>query len=99
MSSDSRDQAMVQTLTPKSSLATNRQMLAALGVRDRIIFPFSPRKVVAALHYLADLRSSPRRVEQDRKSTRLNSSHSQISYAVFCLKKKKKYIFCLFVMI
>src|SRR2546430_12450637 len=29
-------------------------------------------------------------VEQDRKSTRLNSSHSQISYAVFCLKKKKK---------
>src|SRR2546427_8189543 len=29
-------------------------------------------------------------VRQDRKSTRLNSSHSQISYAVFCLKKKKK---------
>src|SRR3989475_9449728 len=28
--------------------------------------------------------------EIDRKSTRLNSSHSQISYAVFCLKKKKK---------
>src|SRR5688572_31120499 len=27
--------------------------------------------------------------QQDRKSTRLNSSHSQISYAVFCLKKKK----------
>src|SRR2546430_11167347 len=27
----------------------------------------------------------------DRKSTRLNSSHSQISYAVFCLKKKRKY--------
>src|SRR5688572_32086466 len=29
-------------------------------------------------------------VRLDRKSTRLNSSHSQISYAVFCLKKKKK---------
>src|SRR2546430_10428699 len=29
---------------------------------------------------------------QDRKSTRLNSSHSQISYAVFCLKKKKKVV-------
>src|SRR2546430_13075012 len=29
-------------------------------------------------------------VIKDRKSTRLNSSHSQISYAVFCLKKKKK---------
>src|SRR2546430_7719872 len=28
--------------------------------------------------------------QADRKSTRLNSSHSQISYAVFCLKKKKK---------
>src|SRR2546430_3535247 len=27
---------------------------------------------------------------EDRKSTRLNSSHSQISYAVFCLKKKKR---------
>src|SRR2546430_8277325 len=30
-------------------------------------------------------------LERDRKSTRLNSSHSQISYAVFCLKKKKKH--------
>src|SRR3990167_1620874 len=30
------------------------------------------------------------RSQGDRKSTRLNSSHSQISYAVFCLKKKKK---------
>src|SRR2546430_13753588 len=29
-------------------------------------------------------------LDRDRKSTRLNSSHSQISYAVFCLKKKKK---------
>src|SRR2546422_8133211 len=31
----------------------------------------------------------PRMVMQDRKSTRLNSSHGYISYAVFCLKKKK----------
>src|SRR5438270_8430208 len=31
-----------------------------------------------------------RTLHLDRKSTRLNSSHSQISYAVFCLKKKKK---------
>src|SRR2546428_2580603 len=29
-------------------------------------------------------------ISPDRKSTRLNSSHDQISYAVFCLKKKKK---------
>src|SRR2546430_5849056 len=33
-----------------------------------------------------------RRGSRDRKSTRLNSSHSQISYAVFCLKKKKEQI-------
>src|SRR2546430_9753197 len=33
--------------------------------------------------------ASPDVAVQDRKSTRLNSSHSQISYAVFCLKKKK----------
>src|SRR5438270_7717580 len=52
----------------------------------------------AQLNCLCDpLRGDPRsgRIEEkgfgeDRKSTRLNSSHSQISYAVFCLKKKKK---------
>src|SRR5216683_8319051 len=37
------------------------------------------------------LAHGPRAV-RDRKSTRLNSSHDQISYAVFCLKKKKKYL-------
>src|SRR3712207_8566339 len=30
--------------------------------------------------------------QRDRKSTRLNSSHANISYAVFCLKKKKNYV-------
>src|SRR2546430_8397486 len=40
--------------------------------------------LVLALATFASVRSS-----KDRKSTRLNSSHSQISYAVFCLKKKK----------
>src|SRR5207302_11123703 len=34
--------------------------------------------------------TGPHRRQQDRKSTRLNSSHVKISYAVFCLKKKKK---------
>src|SRR2546422_2522093 len=34
-------------------------------------------------------RGVPRCVDRDRKSTRLNSSHGYISYAVFCLKKKK----------
>src|SRR2546430_11524575 len=40
----------------------------------------------------ATVRTAPGQTRQalrDRKSTRLNSSHSQISYAVFCLKKKK----------
>src|SRR2546430_9149826 len=39
-------------------------------------------------HGIVDSEMEPLAV-QDRKSTRLNSSHSQISYAVFCLKKKK----------
>src|SRR5436305_11988046 len=34
--------------------------------------------------------AKPRRLDADRKSTRLNSSHVRISYAVFCLKKKNK---------
>src|SRR5690349_22533708 len=38
------------------------------------------------------LRRPGARQRADRKSTRLNSSHVEISYAVFCLKKKKKYI-------
>src|SRR2546427_7798511 len=65
--------------------------------------PAHPSRVPAEVHF-AVRRHAPhrRRVawphphlrhawqEVDRKSTRLNSSHSQISYAVFCLKKKKK---------
>src|SRR5690348_18352940 len=46
------------------------------------------------LHQQPAPRARPRRLEHrgrpDRKSTRLNSSHPSISYAVFCLKKKKK---------
>src|SRR3989475_8480111 len=45
------------------------------------------RQVVTITEALKRMRTE---VERDRKSTRLNSSHSQISYAVFCLKKKKK---------
>src|SRR2546426_9116052 len=37
-----------------------------------------------------ELSGIPRAAERDRKSTRLNSSHLVISYAVFCLKKKKR---------
>src|SRR5256712_7239066 len=41
------------------------------------------------LHASSNRSSSSYRFLRDRKSTRLNSSHDQISYAVFCLKKKK----------
>src|SRR2546430_9955056 len=46
------------------------------------------------LHHVSLFSSAPiggrfTQIQADRKSTRLNSSHSQISYAVFCLKKKK----------
>src|SRR2546430_12963363 len=41
------------------------------------------------IHHFAHIPPTICAYGQDRKSTRLNSSHSQISYAVFCLKKKK----------
>src|SRR5438270_12886198 len=47
--------------------------------------------LAAAVGVAAGTRPAPAQDRKiDRKSTRLNSSHSQISYAVFCLKKKKK---------
>src|SRR3712207_8029827 len=45
--------------------------------------------VRAGIERLDLARRSPDGVKLDRKSTRLNSSHANISYAVFCLKKKK----------
>src|SRR5688572_32660805 len=57
--------------------------------------PVLERRHVSTIdpHLLASLQVNDpelsRRLALDRKSTRLNSSHSQISYAVFCLKKKK----------
>src|SRR2546430_11400503 len=57
------------------------QLMAQLGQGD-------PTASLIA-KYIADQKAiAP---SQDRKSTRLNSSHSQISYAVFCLKKKIRY--------
>src|SRR5689334_25427993 len=58
------------------------------------LFPYTTlfRSVVEADHGAGVLGArgrSARRAREDRKSTRLNSSHSSISYAVFCLKKKK----------
>src|SRR5206468_977102 len=56
-----------------------------VGARDRVGGRVDPRVVE-----LVAPRHDTGAAEGDRKSTRLNSSHDQISYAVFCLKKKKK---------
>src|SRR2546430_4758338 len=56
--------------------------------QQRIDLAESPQ--ITALPDVAVDEPDPRLAEADRKSTRLNSSHSQISYAVFCLKKKNK---------
>src|SRR2546430_9271569 len=56
---------------------------------DAVLEAHAPRAVVDHLHHRAPPRTDLLS-DRDRKSTRLNSSHSQISYAVFCLKKKKK---------
>src|SRR2546422_2752969 len=60
-----------------------------------ILVPVIPLAHQAPLHILLPERrpaidTEPVEPERDRKSTRLNSSHGYISYAVFCLKKKKK---------
>src|SRR3712207_9017176 len=57
--------------------AQRRDLLLASGGRGR------DRKLAAALQHHPSTR-----LARDRKSTRLNSSHANISYAVFCLKKK-----------
>src|SRR3712207_7886769 len=52
----------------------------------------SPLAIVGREHGTVlplQLEADAHRVQEDRKSTRLNSSHANISYAVFCLKKKK----------
>src|SRR3712207_8706102 len=58
------------------------QQLPLGGVRVRLRPPGHPQEVVAR-------RGEDALQQGDRKSTRLNSSHANISYAVFCLKKKK----------
>src|SRR5690348_17835320 len=49
-------------------------------------------RVIGTIGVLIDVSDRYRWEQEDRKSTRLNSSHPSISYAVFCLKKKKKQI-------
>src|SRR5688572_32054617 len=84
------------TLFPYTTLFRSRWYFLT-GQRDRIIRLIQQgfHLAVATAPVEADqggmIPHSPRFVlVEDRKSTRLNSSHSQISYAVFCLKKKKK---------
>src|SRR5437660_5648272 len=59
--------------------------IARNGLADRVT-----RSAAAAQNHYHGHSQSERRDNGDRKSTRLNSSHVAISYAVFCLKKKKK---------
>src|SRR3712207_8874903 len=78
------------TLFPYTTLFRSVQVLARHPQRQRRVH----RRPVLELAQLdARVRVGGQRraqlVEQDRKSTRLNSSHANISYAVFCLKKKK----------
>src|SRR2546430_9466768 len=69
------------TLFPYTTLFRSRGLFAwRVASGDR--FHLSPRRRRSAVNTSA--------LGGDRKSTRLNSSHSQISYAVFCLKKKKR---------
>src|SRR2546427_6097060 len=71
------------TLFPYTTLFRSRgQEVDEVGVRDGGDEGQGDRRVEQP-------GSQMERAQRDRKSTRLNSSHSQISYAVFCLKKKK----------
>src|SRR2546426_8627322 len=67
--------------SPMTVFFSAAMLLALSGADDRFL-----SSAQAAERRAGDLRSPG----QDRKSTRLNSSHLVISYAVFCLKKKKK---------
>src|SRR5690625_437712 len=72
----------------EASLAgTNEMMMVDNG--DLIPFTLHPEEVGLPTYSNDEIRGGNAR-EKDRKSTRLNSSHVAISYAVFCLKKKKK---------
>src|SRR5438270_5181527 len=65
------------------------KILMSGGTRCNITHDCDPRGIVAAFGPNGKFLHSAQTRTRDRKSTRLNSSHSQISYAVFCLKKKK----------
>src|SRR3712207_6944856 len=70
-------------------LATGlRQLLEVERRGVHVVGPDVPRPVPVQLDAVAGRVVEVERLAEDRKSTRLNSSHANISYAVFCLKKK-----------
>src|SRR2546430_6931480 len=85
------------TLFPYTTLFRSIRVRAGAGkqivvyISDAIYVSTKFESVITGgvRHRVGELK--PSLIRQDRKSTRLNSSHSQISYAVFCLKKKKKH--------
>src|SRR3989442_8202215 len=71
----------------RSGLDTRVLLFAAAAVLVTVVLAgFAPAYYASA----PDLSSALKSGERDRKSTRLNSSHVRISYAVFCLKKRKQ---------
>src|SRR5690349_23760911 len=72
---------------PRSTLFPYTTLFRSLGAFSPIILTSLVGAVAAVVLAATWLRFA---VAQDRKSTRLNSSHVEISYAVFCLKKKKQ---------
>src|SRR5256886_6163491 len=82
-------QHIVRRLAAQSDVLVENYKVGALdryGLGHRPLAALNPRLVYCSITGFGQ--TGPYR-ERDRKSTRLNSSHSQISYAVFCLKKKK----------
>src|SRR5258707_10259681 len=76
----------------EEQMPTGAHLRTALDYRARLLPPFevcgrNERRCSYAFRRATGLRAAG---ILDRKSTRLNSSHANISYAVFCLKKKKK---------
>src|SRR5436190_4658754 len=79
------------TLFPYTTLF--RSAVNGLGKGAFYHYISSKEELLAAIHdrVMDEVMLGADRVAQDRKSTRLNSSHTVISYAVFCLKKKKNH--------